>query len=588
MMNSSPKETFRAWWTNKRQALLKIISRFGPGEKTLFYVALALFALGGTMIIGKLNDNFLVNIPERGGMFTEGVIGMPHHINPVLATTDIDKDLSSLIYAGLMRISNGNAIKDLADNYKVSEDGLEYQFTLKSDIYFHDNTPITADDFIFTIERIQDSTFKSPRRVSWADVKVEKIDNRNIKIVLKKPYGLFLENATLGILPKHIWQNINAEQFSLTKQNLEPIGSGPWYVQNITKDAKGLPISYMLKSANKWHRGRAYINNIEFRFFNNQNDILEALKNGEINSLHAVTPEIALEIKETRKDLNVEEANTPRAFAVFFNTNNSKVLSDGIVRKALEKTVDRESIVKEIFFDYAKAIDEPRFKEDSPTNIDLEENIKLASSSLEKALWFMNSDNIREKKINKDGKVEELSFVLAIPNGNEFKKVADKLEKNWAKIGAKVIVEVYELGDFYQSILRTRKYDAILFGQDSEDLYAFWHSSQKNYPGSNFSMYVNSKADEILEERRTIMNKERKEELYEEFRDILKEDVPAVFIYMPKSIYISPSWLHKKKTFYISRQSDRFDFSEDWYIKIDKVWKVFIPKSVYERTNFAF
>lgn len=90
---------------------------------------------------------------------------------------------------------------------------------------------------------------------------------------------------------------------------------------------------------------------------------------------------------------------------------------------------------------------------------------------------------------------------MSVPNGSEFKEIADTLTKNWSSIGVRVNIQVYELGDFYQSVLRTRKFDAILFGQKILKIFMrSGISSQKNYPGSNFSMYVNSKADQVLEE----------------------------------------------------------------------------------------
>ena len=107
----------------------------------------------------------MVNVPMDGGSITEGIVGTPRFINPVLAFSDADQDLVSLIYSGLMRKSiNGTLIPDLAEKYEGSKDGLIYTFTLKNKIYFHDKKPITADDVIFTINKIKDPTIKSPKK----------------------------------------------------------------------------------------------------------------------------------------------------------------------------------------------------------------------------------------------------------------------------------------------------------------------------------------------------------------------------------------------------------------------------------------
>jgi peptide/nickel transport system substrate-binding protein len=82
----------------------------------------------------------MVKVPMEGGTLTEGIIGSPRFINPLLATSDADLDMTALVYSGLMRKGgNGEMIPDLAEKVDISKDGLTYIFTLKNKIYFHDN-----------------------------------------------------------------------------------------------------------------------------------------------------------------------------------------------------------------------------------------------------------------------------------------------------------------------------------------------------------------------------------------------------------------------------------------------------------------
>ena len=108
---------------------------------------------------------------------------------------------------------------------------------MKDKIYFHDNKPITADDVVFTINKIKDPIIKSPKNGNWGGVKVEKIDDKTIKFTLKQPYSSFLENATLGIMPQSLWNNSPIE---LNNANTQPIGSGPYKVDNISKQSGGM------------------------------------------------------------------------------------------------------------------------------------------------------------------------------------------------------------------------------------------------------------------------------------------------------------------------------------------------------------
>ena len=110
----------------------------------------------------------MVSIPDHGGSISEGIIGTPRFVNPVLANSPADLDLTALIYSGLMRRNEaGVLIPDLAESYEMSKDGLSYTFTLKNKILFHDSKPVTADDVIFTINKAKDGVIKSPHKVDW-------------------------------------------------------------------------------------------------------------------------------------------------------------------------------------------------------------------------------------------------------------------------------------------------------------------------------------------------------------------------------------------------------------------------------------
>jgi peptide/nickel transport system substrate-binding protein len=153
------------------------------------------------------------------------------------------------------------------------------------------------------------------------------------------------------------------------------------------------------------------------------------------------------------------------------------------------------------------------------------------------------------------------------------------IKKSWEELGAKVTVKVYEFGDLSQNIIKTRKYDALLFGEiinKDLDLYAFWHSSQRNSPGLNVSMYVNSKADKILEDARTSFDEKARDTLYKSFEEIIKDDVPAIFLYSPEYLYMMSKEIKGYDMKTISSPSDRFSNIDKWYIKTDKVWEIFV------------
>jgi len=133
-----------------------------------------------------------VLVPDRGGVFREGVAGAPQYLHPVWCQNDlgVDGDLCALVYRGLMRLDkNGRVVPDLAESWSII-DGRIYQFRLKSDIFWHDGRRITADDAYFTFTTLQDPALVDIPGLSglWRNVTVEKLDDRTIQMTLPQPF----------------------------------------------------------------------------------------------------------------------------------------------------------------------------------------------------------------------------------------------------------------------------------------------------------------------------------------------------------------------------------------------------------------
>ena len=122
-------------------------------ERTIAGVALLAIIISGIFLVRSLVGTQQTTIAAIGGEYTEGIIGSPQLINPLYSlASDVDTDLSRLIYSGLTKYSSlEGAALDLAQSYSVSEDGLEYTFTIQENAKWHDGNPVLADDVIFTI-----------------------------------------------------------------------------------------------------------------------------------------------------------------------------------------------------------------------------------------------------------------------------------------------------------------------------------------------------------------------------------------------------------------------------------------------------
>lgn len=328
----------------------QIFKVLGKNEKR----ALFIFAILTAVSLFFLSINFYINntkiAPAFGGTYSEGIVGQPRFINPIYGeTNDVDRTLIDLIYSGLMTYDkDGKIINDLAKSYTVSDDGKTYDFQLKDNIFWQDGKPLTANDIVFTIKTIQNSDYKSPLRANWLGVEVEKTSDKSLSFILKTPYNSFLENCAVKIIPAHIWQNVLAENFSLSAYNLQPIGSGPYAMSDLKQADTGFIKSIDLESNHKYYGKPPYISNISFQFFANKNDLIKAANAKTIDGFSS------LEEKEFKQGWSANEKFStysfalPRYFAVFFNTSKTKILSDINIRQALNYSIDKQEIINQI------------------------------------------------------------------------------------------------------------------------------------------------------------------------------------------------------------------------------------------------
>ncbi len=567
----------KGWIVTHYTTIRSLISSFSITEKILFACISIICVISGLVLLYTLNKSFLVEVPDYGGSITEGIVGSPRFINPILAISDADRDLTSLVYSGLMKAtSDGGLHPDLAEEYSISEDGLTYTFILKKTAVFHDGTPVTADDIEFTVQKAQDAFLKSPRRSNWDGVKVEKIDEHTVRFVLKQAYSPFIQNTTLGILPKHIWKNVDTESFPFSTFNTKPVGSGPYSVDSFATNASGLPTTYTLHSFKKYSLGRPYIDTLVLKFYTNEKNLLDGFENGDIESVNSISPQ-NVALLSTNNSRTITQP-LPRVFGVFFNQNENPVLVNKEVRVALDRVLDKNQIIQEVLVGYGQALNGPLHTNTTdPTETTPEERLSDARAILEKAGWVFNDQGVYEKKTGKD--TEILSFSISTSDAPELKALAQNIQTRWQQLGARVEVKIFEVGDLNQNIIRPRKYDSLLFGEvlgRDLDVYPFWHSSQRSDPGLNIALYANPKTDKLLEDYRKTTDDAVKKKYLSSFETEIKDDTPAVFLYAPYFIYITPTRVKNITLGQLTISGERFLNVHEWYINTNDVWKFFI------------
>ena len=582
----------------KKQNLRDALASFSRKEFYIFATIVVVALVAMVVMLNAINNKFLVDVPMNGGSVTEGIIGMPTLVNPVLAISDADKDLVSLVYSGLVRRQpDGTYIPDLAESYTISPDGLTYTFILRKDAKFHDGVKVTANDVVYTIDKIKDPTVKSPR-VGWNVVSVEKKDDRTIVFTLNKAYISFLDNMTLGILPEHIWKE-KESQFNISPYNIKAIGSGPYQIKSVAKNSDGIPQKYVLKSFSKFTLGVPHIKTLNIVSFSNEKDLVDAISNGSIDQAGGISPKNAIDIN--KDSYTIHTASTPRIFGLFYNSLNNKIFADPNIVKAFDYALNRQEVIDNVLYGYGTITSNPIpdtiLKNDTVVRED-SESIKKANDLLDKSGWIIGADGLRTKggtttitktkkvgkktvtekvKVN-SGPVTTIEFSLTTLDTPEFKQAAEIIKKQLGRVGVRVNTEkVYEMGPL-NKIIQNREYEALFFGQritHESDLFLFWHSSQNKDPGLNISMYSNAKVDKILEDaQKTILLDDRINK-YKSFIEEFNKDIPALLIYSPKYLYATTIELNNININTLINPSDRFASIYTWYADKDRVWKIF-------------
>lgn len=518
--------------------------------------------------------------PKIGGQYKEGILGQPRYINPVLSpTNDADRDLVQLIYSSLFKYDGqNNLILDLAESYTIEDEGLTYYISLKKNILWHDNEPLTANDIIFTIKTIQNPEYKSPLKNIWQNVEMEKVDDFALRFKIKSVYAPFLHNLTFGVLPKHIWAGIPAANFPLAEYNLKPIGSGPYQFKKFSKDKNGKIESIeLVRNENFYlteqdHPQGPFIEKVILRFYNNEEKLIEAYQKRQIDGLVSIS---TANLSNLKNNFNLYQIELPIYYAVFFNQIKSKPLADETVRLALAYATNKQEIIDQVLAGKGTMVDSPLL----PGCLGYTTETKIydfalehAQNTLEAAGWLDgDNDGIREKN------EEKLKLTLVATDWPEIKQTAELLKEQWEKIGAQINLEIIDSVILQEDYLRPREYEALFFGEvlgADPDPFAFWHSAHRKDPGLNLALYQNKEVDKLLEEARQTLDQEARVAKYIEFQKLLTDDLPAIFLFSPDYLYpINKKVKGISSIEKLPTHSQRFSQIENWYIKTNRVWK---------------
>lgn len=549
--------------------LYQVFNSLEKVERQIFSGASLIFAVSALMLGILVFQTKTAEVPAESNYYTEGIIGQPVSINPAIAGNNgADQDLIKLLFGDLI---------DLAAEYKSSLDGQTWNITLKEGLKWSDGKPLNSDDVLYTMDIIQNPDTRSPLLATWQGVIANRISEREVEFTIRNPYAFFLDNLKdFKIIPKHIFGAIPPENFRLSNFNLEPVGSGPYKFSLFEKRNNGFINAYYL-TINPYFAGKKpFIKNITLKFYSNESELVNAFNLKRVDGFAGLNPKNIGALKLNRQVL---EKNMPRYYAIFLNKNSKPSLNDANVITALNLSTDKEKMIKEIFDGKAMATNQPvppivegYSKKADPGN---EFSLEKAKDILEKAGWLVNQETgAREKKIGRQ--TETLEFSLIVPQIPFLAKTAEIIKAEWKQIGVKLNLIIMNPADIANEVIKTRNYQMILFGnilRDNPDIFSFWHSSERFYPGLNLSLYGNKKVDTLLESLRKNPDKDSRNKQLAEIQKLIVNDQPAIFLYSPTYLYAAPAGLGGFEETAINTPADRFENINDWYLATKRVFK---------------
>jgi peptide/nickel transport system substrate-binding protein len=388
-----------------------------------------------------------------------------------------------------------------------------------------------------------------------------------------------MENTVLGILPEHLLSGIPAADLPDQPFNQAPVGTGPYRFDQVKSRADSIA-SMSLHAWSGYYGAAPLIPTVAFIFYDNDQDLIAALRTRAVDAIHQIPSSGYDEIKELR-NINILSTQLPQQQAVFFNTKGKDILQNAALRKAFALAIGRDRIVDEVLHGQATVADGPLPKSSwayVPPVIETEISGPDQARQILADAGYTDTDN--DGYLDMEGAV--LGFDLLSDDNQERSQIALMIAEMEKQIGVKVDVKLFGVGTFINDYLRTRNYDAVLIGQNytwDPDVYAYWDSSQIGDPGLNISQYANNKVDKLLEDARRLSDNAKRREKYTEFQRLIREDVPAVFLYTPLYHFAVNKAIHNVQLGFVMKPSDQYSTLSSWYIKTKRV------KMVEDKSN---
>lgn len=509
------------------------------------------------------------------GTYAEGVMGPINTLNPLYAATDAELSASKLLFSSLYRYDSTNRLgDDLAIDTKVSKDERTYTIKIRDDVRWSDESKLTANDIVFTVELMKSPEVRSIMYGSWNDITATALDDYTVQFQLPSRYAAFSHALTFAILPKHVLDTVNPASLRQHSYSVSPVSSGPFKIRLLQLASDGKHKIANLLANENYYRGKPQLSRFAIHAYDTQQTLDEGIKSGEVNAAIGVhiPPE---DLPKTHSKLYL-----PSYSGVYAVLNTaSGPLKNIKIRKALQTGTNTEAIRSSVGYPVPKLwlpfVSTQLYGKDVPKAPTF--NKKQANNLLSAAGW--KYDKALGYRINNNK--QPLTLRIVTVRNHEYESVIQELSKQWKELGVDVQTDEQDPNspgqNFVQNVLQPRDYDVLLYklviGADP-DVYAYWHSSQVSRLGYNFSNYRSDIADDALTSARSRNITALRNEKYKDFAKRWLSDAPAIGLYQPVEEYVYGSSVRPLiNATGIPTPADRYSQILYWSAKQDEVYK---------------
>lgn len=511
--------------------------------------------------------------PATGGIYTEGLIGSMVRLNPLLDDyNQADRDIDRLLFNGLVRIDDrGMPQGDLADSWGISQDGKVYNFSLRQNTVWHDQTPLTSDDVIFTIEKMREDGSPLPEDVRnfWKQVEVVRLDDNALQFRLVEPFAPFLDYLSFGVLPAHIYGDMTLDEIIASPENLNPVGTGPYRFKQFIVE-NDVIVGVLLEPFADYYDKPPFIEQVAFRYYPDAASAFLAYQGNEIMGISQIPLDILPQVLAAPK-LNLYTFRLPELSLILFNLNNPQVafFQDADVRRALYMAVNRRIMIDRILGGQAIMADGPVFPGtwayyDGVEKMDYDPD--QAVEILKLAGYTIPAEG-GSTRTNEAG--EALKFELLYPDDEVHRALAEAVQQNWQSLGVDVTLKALPYAELIAE-LDNRTHQAVLVDLNlaqspDPDPYPFWHQSQIT-GGQNYAMWDDRQASEYLEQARITVDLTERTRLYRNFQVRFMQELPALPLYYPVYRYAVDADVRGVQVGPVFDAADRFTTITRWYL----------------------